>query len=59
MLNLAFLIQLEQLVDSALPSTREFWRRKYFNATDQEATDPRPFIEVLKEREHETAGKGN
>lgn len=51
MLGLAFLIQLEQLVDSALPSTREFWRRKYFNATDQEASDPRPFIEVLKERE--------
>lgn len=51
MLNLAFLLQLEQLVDSAIPSTREFWRHKYFNATDQEAKDPRPFVEVLKERD--------
>lgn len=53
MLDLAFLIQLEQLVDSALPSTREFWRRKYFNATDQEVADPRPFNEVLKERDRD------
>jgi len=39
-----------QMVDSALPTTREFWRRKYFDATDAEASDPRPFAEVLAER---------
>lgn len=40
----------DQLVDSALPSTREFWRTRYFNATPEEAADPRPFSEVLAER---------
>jgi len=39
-----------QLVDSALPSTREYWRKKFFGATDIEAADPRPFIEVLASR---------
>lgn len=40
-----------QLVDSTLATTREYWRATYFNATPQEASDPRPFAEVLAERE--------
>lgn len=43
--------QLMQLPDSALLETRVFWRTKFFNATEAEANDPRPFAEVLKERE--------
>lgn len=39
-----------QLIDSPLATTREFWRKKYFGACDQEACDPRPFAEVLAER---------
>lgn len=39
-----------QLVDSPLATTCEFWRRKYFDASDVEAADPRPFVDVLKER---------
>jgi hypothetical protein len=39
-----------QLVDSALASTREFWRVRFFGATPEEASDPRPFAEVLAER---------
>lgn len=46
-----FEIMKNQLVDSELESTRVFWRKKYFDATDEEAADPRPFIEVLGERE--------
>lgn len=38
-----------QLVDSTLATTREFWRTKY-GATPEEAADPRPFAEVLAER---------
>lgn len=50
MLSIAFAIQASQLVDSALESTRIFWRKKYFNASDAEARDPRPFHIVLSER---------
>lgn len=39
-----------QLVDSTLESTRLFWRAK-MGATDQEARDPRPFCDVLAERQ--------
>lgn len=45
---------LPQMVDSALATTREFWRKKYFDATDAEANDPRPFIDVLRERKDTT-----
>lgn len=40
-----------QLVDSLVLSTRIYWRRKFFAATDAEANDPRPFRVVLSERE--------
>lgn len=39
-----------QMVDSQLETTRIFWRQKYFEATDEEARDPRPFVDILKER---------
>lgn len=39
-----------QLVDSSLLTTREFWRKKFFDATDDEARDPRPLREVIAER---------
>jgi len=38
------------MVDSEVKSTRAFWRKKFFGATDAEAADPRPFEEVLAER---------
>jgi hypothetical protein len=38
------------MVDSPLLSTRVFWRKKFWGATDEEANDPRPFIEVLRDR---------
>jgi hypothetical protein len=34
-------------MDSEIESTRIFWRKKYFNVTDEQARDPRPFAEVL------------
>lgn len=39
-----------RLVDSDIPSSREFWRARYFDATPAEASDPRPFSEALAER---------
>jgi hypothetical protein len=39
-----------QLVDSQVETTRAFWRRRYFGATDSEAADPRPFKDVLAGR---------
>ena len=39
-----------QLVDSQLVTTRIYWRVRYFNATPEEAADPRPFSVVLGER---------
>jgi hypothetical protein len=38
-----------QMVDSAVPTTREYWRLKV-GANEQEASDPRPFADVLAER---------
>lgn len=38
----------EQLVDSALPSTREFWRRK-MGHPDPVVTDPRPLAVIVAE----------
>lgn len=43
-------MQIVQMVDSIIPTTRDFWRRTYFDATDDEARDPRPFAEVLESR---------
>ena len=45
-----FALQLKQMVDSSLETTRVFWRQKYFNATEAEAFDPRPFAVVLEGR---------
>jgi hypothetical protein len=50
MLEYAFMLQLLQLVDSSLESTRRFWRAKFFHATEAEQIDPRPLSEVLAER---------
>ena len=50
MLGFAFMLYLNQMPDSPLETTRVFWRKKYFNATDKEAYDPRPWAEVLSER---------
>lgn len=50
LLDLVLTLQLQQMVDSRLATTREFWRRKFYAATDAEATDPRPFAEVLADR---------
>ena len=50
LIELAFINQCSQLVDSQLETTRVFWRKKYFNATDAESLDPRPFADVLAER---------
>lgn len=38
-----------QMVDSSLSTTREFWRMK-MGATTEEASDPRPFLEVIRAR---------
>ena len=43
-----------QLVDSVLPSTREFWRRK-LGATAAEAVDPQPWSDVLSQRDQSGA----
>lgn len=40
-----------QMVDSHVETTRIYWRTKYFNCTHEEARDPRPFEQVLEERE--------
>ena len=45
-----------QLVDSALATTREFWRTKYFGATEAEANDPRPWSELMAERQASRRG---
>lgn len=50
MLQYAFALHLASHIDSRLESTRVYWRKKFFNATDAEARDPRPFAEVLAER---------
>jgi len=50
MLDFAFNLYLKQMPDSSLESTRVFWRKKYWDATDKEAYDPRPWIEVLADR---------
>lgn len=47
-----------QLVDSSLATTREFWRSKFFAATPEEASDPRPFREVLALRQASIRGGG-
>lgn len=39
-----------QLVDSSLETTRLYWRREFFDATEAEAADPRPFAQVLADR---------
>ena len=45
-----FLVLRKQMVDSRLATTRVFWRKKYYAATDKEASDPRPWCQVLAER---------
>lgn len=50
MLNPALALQANQLVDSKLETTRIFWRKK-LGFSDEIAHDPRPLMEVLKEKE--------
>lgn len=38
-----------QLVDSALASTRYWWRRHWWGFSEEIATDPRPMREILGE----------
>jgi hypothetical protein len=57
LLGFAFMSYLNQMPDSSLETTRVFWRKKYWNATDKEAYDPRPWKEVLSEREVITEGE--
>ena len=42
-------VMAHQMIDSTLETTRVFWRKKFFGATDEQAKDPRPFAEVLAE----------
>lgn len=46
-----------QLIDSDLETTRVFWRKKYFGATEAEASDPRPWAGVVAGREGEGGGE--
>jgi hypothetical protein len=50
MLQIAFALQLTQMLDSTLESTRRFWRAEFYGATEAEQRDPRPWAEVLAER---------
>jgi|GEM_PF-6378755 len=50
MLDVAFNLYLKQMPDSSLESTRVLWRKKFWHATDAEAYDPRPWVEVLADR---------
>lgn len=49
-LELAAALQLGQMVDSSVATTRAFWRTKFFQASPAEAADPRPFAAVLQDR---------
>lgn len=42
------------MTDSSLETTRVFWRTKYFDASTEEAHDPRPWAEVWAERKEPT-----
>lgn len=46
----AFGLVLYSCVDSEIETTRVYWRKKFCNASEAEARDPRPFEEVLSER---------
>lgn len=50
MFRLALQIQIATMVDSKLETTRVFWRKKFYNATDEQAYDPRPFLDVLSDK---------
>lgn len=50
LLDLAFAIHLASHVDSALETTRIFWRTKFFGATPEEASDTRPWVEIEEQR---------
>lgn len=49
-LERAFEIQCEQLVDSTLASTREYWRGAVLGHSPEIARDPRPLAVVLAEK---------
>ena len=48
MIKLAMALHVASHVDSKLDSTRIFWREK-LGATPEQARDPRPFAEVMKD----------
>jgi hypothetical protein len=37
-----------QLVDSKLTTTREWWRREFFKLSEEIVTDPRPIKEIYE-----------
>jgi hypothetical protein len=51
LIGTAFANMATGMVDSVLESTRVYWRKKYFEATDDDARDPRPWIDVAADRE--------
>ncbi len=38
------------MVDSELETTRVFWRKRFYGASDEEAHDPRTFFDVVMDR---------
>jgi hypothetical protein len=44
-----FMFMLSQMVESSLETTRIFWRKKYFDASDDLASYPRPWAELCPE----------
>ena len=48
MITLAAAIQLETLVDSSLPATRAYWRKKL--GVSQYADDPRPLKDCVTDQ---------
>lgn len=49
MLQFALALHVASHVDSALETTRIYWREK-LGATPGQARDPRPFAEVMKDQ---------
>lgn len=47
-----------QLIDSTILTTRIFWRTKYCGASEREASDPRPWAEVVAQRKMDSAALG-
>lgn len=44
-----FGLMLLQMLDSEVETTRIFWRQKYLGFTDEQARDPRSWVEVVSD----------